>query len=115
MKLKFVQFVHCHHVDIVLDIVFVVEIPCHVKHHAAPRTFGSIFYADTWCAPVNAFYGLVAVYLCREKLQQCLYSIKQTALVGAGDGYASRSHIQRVAFGLCDFCRVHKQHYFALA
>ena len=42
VELKLVHLIHRHHVDVFLHKVFVVEIACHVEHHAAPRVVGRV-------------------------------------------------------------------------
>ena len=110
VKLEFVHLIHRHHVDVFLHKVFVVEIACHVEHHASPRVVGSIGHTDAGHAPLC--FGLQgrAVNCGRQELQEGLYAVEHAALVVPTNRNALAADLKRVAFGGRDAQRVDFEH-----
>lgn len=84
VELKLVQFIHSHHIDILLYELLVVKISCHIKHHTSPRTLRSIIDAYRRSLPVDITLTLIAIHFGREQLKECLDSIEYTGIVSIG-------------------------------
>ena len=99
VELELVHLIHRHHVDVFLHKVFVVEIACHVEHHAAPRVVGRVGHTDAGHAPLC--FGLQgrAVNCGRQELQEGLYAVEHAALVVPTNRNALAADLKRVAFG----------------
>ena len=110
MELEFVEFIHGHHVDELLDKLLIVEITGHIEHHATPRAFRMVHNLHAGHGPCHLSGQTVAIHLFGEQLQQSLQAVKYSGYIRSGNPYTLLVYRQGISFGMRIGHRVQRQH-----
>ena len=115
MELQLVHLVHRHHVDVVLHKLLVVEVACHIKHHATPRMVGCIADFHLRHQPFHSLLQRGAMYGGGQQLEESLNSVEDATGIMATNRHTLAIDRQAVTLGFRHTGCVDLEHHIGTA